>query len=210
MGVGIEAYRIRIGTFNQTKVSSSKSSFYEKRNCSTVRNSNKKRGFKCDLKILLILLLVFNWAQVGLVGSGKCQHQERGKYDIWNVGHIRIDVGNKYAKRTYGNKRENGIKIIHFNKGNGHLCNKMREIENVIDGYQPHLVGISESNFLKSHDIENVQIPNYKFIPAKTLANPNLNASRVAVYMHDSLVGKVRNDLMDDSFSSICVEERKF
>ena len=30
MGVGIEAYRIRIGTFNQTKVLSSKSSFMKK------------------------------------------------------------------------------------------------------------------------------------------------------------------------------------
>ena len=43
-------------------------------------------------------------------------------------------------------------------------------------------------------------------ITSKTIDNPNLNVSRVCVYLHNSLVGKVRNDLMNDTFSSIWVE----
>ena len=72
--------------------------------------------------------------------------------------------------------------------------------------HRPHVLGISESNFFKGHDQEEVQIENYKFITAKTLENPDLNVSRVCVYLHNSMVGKVRYDLMDDTFSSIWVE----
>ena len=35
-------------------------------------------------------------------------------------------------------------------------------------------------------------------ISAKTLDNPDLNASRVCVYLHKSIVAKVRTDSMND------------
>ena len=190
--------------FNQNRPPIININLCEKSKSTKKRKSIKKKGVKFNIKILLIVLIVLYWSQPNLKWVGQILAKNTENY--WATRNHQIELGNKYARRTYGNKRQHGIKIIHFNKGNGHLCNKMREIENVVDGYHPHIMGISESNFMKNHNVEKVHIPNYKFIPAKTLSNPNLNVSRVAVYMHDSLVGKVRNDLMDDNFSSIWLE----
>ena len=116
------------------------------------------------------------------------------------------NLDNHFSKYTNGNRNKNGIRICHFNKGGAFLHNRIHDIENIISQHRPHLLGISESNHFKGHDLESVQIDNYKMITSKTLDNPQLNVSRVCVYMHNSLVGKVRYDLMNDTFSSIWVE----
>ena len=116
------------------------------------------------------------------------------------------NLDNHYSKYTNGNRKQRGIRICHFNKGNSFLCNRIHEIENIISQHRPNVLGISESNYFKGHDRDSVQIENYNMITSKTLDNPNLNVSRVCVYLHNSLVGKVRNDLMNDTFSSIWVE----
>ena len=116
------------------------------------------------------------------------------------------NLGNKYAKYTYGNRKQAGIRIFHFNKGNAHLCNRINEIENIISTHRPSILGLSEGNFYQHHDLDSVQIENYKLINAKTLNNPELKVSRVCVYLHNSMVGRVREDLMDNNFSSIWVE----
>ena len=41
---------------------------------------------------------------------------------------------------------------------------------------------------------------------AKTLKNPNIEMSRVVVYLSETLAGKLREDLMCENFSSIWVE----
>ena len=86
------------------------------------------------------------------------------------------------------------------------MQNRISEIETIISQHRPHVLGISELNFFSEHNIEDVQIANYRFITAKTLENPDLRASRVGVYLHDMVVGNVRLDLMDNSFSSIWLE----
>ena len=67
-------------------------------------------------------------------------------------------------------------------------------------------MGISESNFLKHHRLEDVQIEDYNLFLADTLRNPQLNISRVAVYVHKDVVVQVRHDLMTDTFSSVWLE----
>ena len=116
------------------------------------------------------------------------------------------NLDNKFSKYTNGNRKQGGIRIFHFNKGNAHLCNRIHEIENIITTHRPHILGLSEGNFFSHQDLADVQIENYKLINAKTLKNPELNVSRICVYMHNSLVGKVREDLMDENFSSIWLE----
>ena len=129
------------------------------------------------------------------------KHEENGvQFYVYS------NLDNHFSKYTNRNRKQNGIRICHFNKGNSYLCNRIYDVENIVNQHRPHVVGISESNFFKEHDREQVQIENYKFITAKTLENPQLNVSRVCVYLHNSLVGKVRHDLMDDTFSSIWVE----
>jgi hypothetical protein len=116
------------------------------------------------------------------------------------------NLDNKFSKYTNGNRKQGGIRIFHFNKGNAHLCNRIHEIENIITTHRPHILGLSEGNFFSHQDLADVQIEHYKLINAKTLKNPDLNVSRICVYMHNSLVGKVREDLMDENFSSIWLE----
>ena len=113
---------------------------------------------------------------------------------------------NFYARYTNGNRTNRGIKLSHWNAGNAFLENKVINIENVIADHHPHLIGISEANLHKTHCIDNCKIPNYDIFTSKTLGNKKLQVSRVVVYKHTSLVAKVREDLMCDSFSSIWLE----
>ena len=53
-----------------------------------------------------------------------------------------------------GNRANKGIRLAHWNAGSAHLANKMHEIEQVVSDHHPHLLGISESNYKKMHDIE--------------------------------------------------------
>ena len=127
-----------------------------------------------------------------------------GKYN-YACTHWKKD-SNFEARYTYGNKSK-GLKIMHWNAGDGLLTNKLPVIENVISKYVPHVMGISESYFSKDHKLEDIQINDYKVYMSKTLENPNLNVSRVAVFVHrDVSKVKLRNDLMDDQFSSIWLE----
>ena len=98
------------------------------------------------------------------------------------------------------------MKLCHWNKGSALLHNRTTEIEQLINEYKPHILGISEANFHSNHSLEDVQINNYTLYLADTLNNPQLNISRVAIYVHKDVVVKVRNDLMTDSFSSIWLE----
>ena len=60
-----------------------------------------------------------------------------------------------------GNKKNQGIKIAHWNKGNAFLQNKMPEIKNIISNIHPHILGISEANLHHHHDQNLVQIEDY-------------------------------------------------
>ena len=53
---------------------------------------------------------------------------------------------NSWTRMTYGNRINRGIKLCHWNAGGAELRNKMGSIENVIDRYKPHVVGLSEAN----------------------------------------------------------------
>ena len=73
-------------------------------------------------------------------------------------------------------------------------------------GTMQHSLGVTESVFKKSHNIEDVTIEDYDLYFAKTLDNPNLEISRSCVYVHKDLKVKVRHDLMTDKFSSVWLE----
>ena len=120
--------------------------------------------------------------------------------------HSILSDSNFYARYTYGNRANRGIKLSHWNAGSAYLENKKIEIENVIADHHPHLLGISEANLHKNHNIDNCKIEDYDIFTCKTLNNVNLQVSRVVVYKHTSLVAKVREDLMTDTFSSIWLE----
>ena len=113
---------------------------------------------------------------------------------------------NKLVRAKTGNRQNRGIKLARWNAGSTHLTNKMHEIEQVVSENRPHLLGISEATFRRGHEIEEVQLEEYDLILSKTFDNDQLQISRVVCYKHQSLVGKVREDLMSDQFSSVWVE----
>ena len=84
--------------------------------------------------------------------------------------------------------------------------NKFNDIETIIDGHRPHVLGLSEANLRAGHDQTNVQLAEYCLHTAQTLDNPDLLVSRVVVYTHNSLVVKRRYDLEDANISSIWLE----
>ena len=103
---------------------------------------------------------------------------------------------NKVAKTTNGNRANRGIKLAHWNAGSAHLRNKMNELEHVVASLHPHVLGISEANFKKNHELEDVQLDGYDLILSKTIENEDLQISKIACYKHNSMVGTVREDLM--------------
>ena len=70
--------------------------------------------------------------------------------------------------------RQNGIRFCHFCKGYSLLCNKLFEVENIVNVHQSHVLTQGESNFVKGQDIDEVQLEYYNFITAKILNNPKL------------------------------------
>ena len=52
-----------------------------------------------------------------------------------------LSDSNFYARYTYGNRSNRGIKLTHWNAGSAYLDNKTIEIENVISDHHPHLIG---------------------------------------------------------------------
>ena len=115
---------------------------------------------------------------------------------------------NAYAKMVNGNRgaRGTGIKLLHWNKGPSHLHNKHHDIETIIAGHHPHVLGLSEANLRKDHDLSLVQHENYDLHTSPTAENPELATSRIVVYTHKSLVVKRRNDLEDNRVSAIWME----
>ena len=133
-------------------------------------------------------------------------YQCRGQNDSQHFRAILAINHNFEAKITFGNRNKNGISVAHWNAGHGSLSNKMDEVCNIMQEYKPLILGISESCHHKSHDVKDVSIDNYEVIFSKTLENPTINASRITVYVSMDLAVNVRNDLMNDSFSSIWLE----
>ena len=113
---------------------------------------------------------------------------------------------NFIARYTNGNRRQHGLRIVHWNKGSSHLENKINELETIVEKYHPHILGLSEANLYSHHDPDKVQIPDYTLHMCPTMTNPQLGVSRVVVYTHSSLVVKMRPDLMNNRISSIWME----
>ena len=153
MGISLQEYRCRIGNFlpkTQNKVQiQSKSSF---------------------VKIIpnrVLVFAVFTIPLVFILVNSQGSHMT----SFYTLSYLRCtdptsfqqiscyqELSNFYARYLYGNKQTRGIKIAHFNKGPGYLVSKRNEIEHLISGLHPHVLGISEANNFKNQDYDDVQI----------------------------------------------------
>ena len=214
MGITIAEYRSRIGSFFGNRVR-----IKHKQSFKDPKQTTKSKISSTRLLILVnILLVTFTTAKY--YDTRNYSQQSQNSFinltnketvfpctDIENNNQytLTLDV-NFMARYKFGNRQNRGIKIASWNKGGGYLQNKIHEIENIIASIHPHILGITESNFYKHQDRDDIRIVDYDIITSKTLDNPNLEVSRVVVYKHKSIVSKTRLDLMDDNFSSIWIE----
>ena len=161
MGVSIDIYRQRIGCFTSTrfKVKSSTDKTYYKENSSNF--------FSLTLRIFLLFTLCIQCENLEQSSSFKINRSSAQPCPKSKPLYP-IDV-NFEARYKFGNKKKGGIKIMHWNAGGGYLKNKIHEIENVIAGYKPHLLSISETSFKKGQDISDIQIQDYKIYFSKTI-----------------------------------------
>ena len=67
-------------------------------------------------------------------------------------------------------------------------------------------MGISESNYHNSVNKSEVTLEGYDLLTSKTMENQSIIMSRVVIYIKECVQYRVRDDLMDNEFSSISVE----
>ena len=196
----INLYRLRIGIFTMPSIRIHKFKPFKK-------SKYKADSYRLMCRLLILLSLIsYSLCESERVSERKifieCRlPQSTSKFKI----PVKSDV-NFYARYTYGNRKNQGVKLCHWNAGNAFLKNKINSVESVISKFSPHIIGISEANLLKCHDQREVQIPDYELFTSLTMDNPNLEYSRIAVYKHSSIISKVRSDLMSDLFSSVWLE----
>ena len=207
MGISVECYRQRIGCF--------KNSFKTSKVENVNRKSSKKRNFGFLFKCLLLFAVVNSLATVKSQYTSSSLPRTsttistlliRKTLNYTQSGSCQVIDHNFIAKITNGNRRSNGIKICQWNAGGGFLSSKQPELHNIVAGYRPHVPGVTESSFKKIHEKEDVEIQDYNLFFSSTLNNPNLAISRACVYVHKDLKVKVRDDLMNDKFSSVWLE----
>ena len=213
MGISVEQYRFRIGIYLPSVPRKLVDNFGQ-------NSTNYAWKFPCKsmfsviLKIALISIIILSQQQFNKqVGSElNLSFKLSTNLDSY-LASLTIKQVSSYkklsnfsARYTYGNRSTRGMKVAHFNKGCGYLATKMQDIESLIADLRPHVIGISEANLFKSHELNSVQIDDYVLHKCPTYENPNLLYSRIVVYCHKSLVCKPRPDLMDESCSSIWIQ----
>ena len=146
---------------------------------------------------------------------------EYRQFDIWDPGStsplytkastdpwVSRSTRNKIAHITNGNRgqRGKGVTCIYWNKGPSLLCNKMQDIEEIIETHKPHILGLGEANFRHDHDEQDVQLQGYTLHLDSSVHNPDLGMARVVVYTHKILRVKRREDLEDPTVAAVWLE----
>ena len=205
MGISTQQYRVSIGMFDFCKTRG------RILNSSMTRLSDRRVStFPRYQNVLIIYFAILMYSSNFPPSDISSSQNNRSVYfsslQPYSPASSRIVNHNFIAKVTYGNRNKNGIKICQWNAGGGFLVSKQAELNNIVNDIRPHVFGITESGFKKTHNKEDVEIQDYTLLFSNTLENPILEISRSCVYVHKDLTYKLRNDLMCDKFSSVWVE----
>ena len=107
---------------------------------------------------------------------------------------------NKMNHISNGNIK-GSLKLLHFNKGNSKLANKMDDILYIIGTHKPDLFSLQEAN-LDIKDIPNIQGYNIEF----STLSPNYNISRTVVLIKEGINYSRRQEYEDTDISSVWLE----
>ena len=96
---------------------------------------------------------------------------------------------------------------LYWNKGPSLLFNKQDDILSVVRDHKPHVFGLGEANFKQGQNIEDVGIPGYILHLDSGLEHREVgNTARVAVYTHELVRVKRRQDLEDSRVAAVWLE----
>ena len=115
-------------------------------------------------------------------------------------------VTNSAAHAENGNQSSRGkpITVCYWNKGSSFLSNKQDDIADIINTHKPLVLGLGEAQFKKDHSLAEVQQPGFTL--HLDACQDLLGVSRCAVYTHNSLVVKRRNDLEDKGIATVWLQ----
>ena len=115
-------------------------------------------------------------------------------------------VTNREAHTKYGNQAGRGkpITVCYWNKGSSFLSNKKDDIAEIINTHKPLVLGLGEAQFKQGQNIEEVQQPGYTL--HLDSCQESLGVSRCAVYTHNSLVVKRRDDLENKEIATVWLQ----
>ena len=140
MGISVEQYRSRIGTFNQSHFSKNRQKpdkFMTK--CKDCKNLSSFPRYVNLTLLVLIFSLIYSssWSY-----NFKSVHENKNiRLKMCSPKSGQIINHNFWAKITFGNRRKNGIKICQWNAGNGFLSSKQAELSSIMNQFKPHILG---------------------------------------------------------------------
>ena len=103
--------------------------------------------------------------------------------------------------------RGKGLTCLYWNKGPSLLVNKQDDILSVVREHKPHIFGLGEANFKQGQNVDDVTIPGYKLHLDSGLEYGEVgNTARVAVYTHELVRVKRRQDLEDTRVAAVWLE----
>ena len=217
MGSDIIQHRVRIGLFNSFKFRPIKYKNRKQRSEPTYKYSSSNIIYMIVLIISLCIGIAtyndFKLSKPAFIVPGQLVQSSTSDNSSLVPHLISTSASSSYRMITnfqsrylHGNRKNQGMKICHWNKGGSHLQNKMPELRNIVSGIHPHIFGVSEANLHHHHDQDLVQLNDYDLHLPHTLSNPSLKVSRIVTYTHKSIIAKARADLMSDTISSIWLE----
>ena len=110
---------------------------------------------------------------------------------------------NKLIKQKNGNGK-NSLVISHWNLGSKKWSNKQNQIQALVDQCKPDLLFISEANLDEMTPLHESLISGYNITKPKTITRNG--TSRLILLSIENLDFELREDLMDDIFSSIWIK----
>ena len=208
--IDLNAYRIRIGTYN-VRFKSRLAKFSKH----SILYFNLQHYLNIFMKIILVMLLVYTALQVFKVGCYFSAESPSLKLTERMVEYIPLVyriLGKKLSVNFLarylngnGNKPNRGLKNLHVNIRS--LKNKISEVKMIVKEHHPHLIGLSECELYKfgnNYDVEHLKLPGYELLFPKSW--DKFGFARVVLYVKKTLEFKQVFDIEDDRIQSIWVQ----
>ena len=196
-------YRVRIGSFNNV--------------WSLKVNSFKECQMSTQVQIWLLLMMACNVSNsIGVtsrlslkshnfdsIPGPVCSHSFSTD-DHRLKASLPMFCGNFYARYTYGNKINKGIRVFHLNIRK--LQNKVTEVKSIVKELNPHLFGISECELRCSADfnIDKLKVPGYNLHMPRSWEEHGY--ARLVLYSKKGFECPRISELEDDHLQSIWVK----